>query len=228
MLQPDDCFSLRKPHTNMEQDIPTELTQSMWADVLKQVGGDKEKAKGLFKGMEEQENEKAKERKVRELEANFPDTPKELIVKVLAENNWDVELAILPLFERVEQQRQAEKEHERQEQAKKREAERKARKQQASEQAQSFLQNLFANIPGEKIQALLDQNEGDVDATTEQLLALVPSFLPPPPPPPPPSQTTLLLCWNFLLTWAYPCNLRLRMRKRIKLKRERKKKKQKY
>ena len=208
----------------MEQDIPAELTQSMWADVLKQVGGDKEKAKGLFKGMEEQENEKAKERKVRELEANFPDTPKELIVKVLAENNWDVELAILPLFERVEQQRQAEKEHERQEQAKKREAERKARKQQASEQAQACLQSLCANIPGEKTQALLDQNEGGVEATPEQLLALVPSF----PPPPPPSQTTLLLYWNFLLTWAHPCNLRLRMRKRIKLKRERKKKKQKY
>jgi chromatin segregation and condensation protein Rec8/ScpA/Scc1 (kleisin family) len=153
--------------------IPAELTQSMWGDVLKQCGGDKDKAKDLLRGMEDQEKEKDRERKLRELEGNFPDTPKEIILKVLSDNNWDVEAAILPLFEYVEQQKQAEKEREREQQQKKREQERVERKRQAIEQAQTFLQNLFANIPGEKIQAILDQNEGDVDATTEQLLGMV-------------------------------------------------------
>lgn len=154
-------------------DIPAELTQSMWGDVLKQFDGDKEKARALFRGMEEQENEKAKERKLRELETNFPGTPKELIAKVLAENGWDVEAAILPLFEHIEKQRQAEKEREREELNRKREEERLARKKLANEQARAFLQNLFANIPEKKIQAMLDANEGDVDATTEQILNLV-------------------------------------------------------
>lgn len=160
-----------------KDDVPQDLTASVWGDMLRQCEGDKEKAKDLARGMTEaaarEEQQGVKERVVEELEGTFKDLGKEAIVRVLQENNWDPDRAILPLFEMLEAQREQERARAREEAAKKREEERVRLKEEATKKAKVFLRQLFSNLPDEEIQKHLDANEGDVDATVEQLLAIV-------------------------------------------------------
>ncbi|KAL6079997.1 hypothetical protein QOT17_000380 [Balamuthia mandrillaris] len=157
---------------------PTEdLSASLWGDVLRQCEGDKERALELASGMSQaaadEEKQRTQERMVAELQQTFPLLGKEVIVRSLVENDWDSERAILPLFAAVEEHREKERKLAREEALKKREAERLQLKEEASKKAKTFLRQLFSNIPEEEVQAYLDQNEGDVDATVDQLLALM-------------------------------------------------------
>ncbi len=158
----------------MEENI--DMTASLWGDLLKGCKGDKQKAQQMLKGMKkqnEEEKQREKDRKVREVEVNFPDLPKETIAEVLSENDWDVERAILPLFEAAEKERQIIKQKEMKEHNMKREQEALERKQEAQKQAKAFLTQLFSNVPEQKIQKMLEDNEGDVDMTTDQLLTQI-------------------------------------------------------
>jgi len=151
-----------------------DMSASMHADLLRMCKGDKKKAAEMvsgLKGQMEEEKHRTQQRKIDELTANFPTMDRITIAKILADNEWDVEKAILPCFEFQEKEREAQRQKEREEQNKKREEERVARQAEARKQATTFLTQLFSNVPEDKIQALLEENEGDVDLTTDQLLA---------------------------------------------------------
>jgi len=152
-----------------------DMTASMRADVLRMCKGDKEKARQMFSGLQgqmEEEQKRAQQRKIDELTANFPGIDRVALVKILTDNEWDVEKAILPCFEFQEGAREAQRQKEREEQNKKREEERRARQAEARQQAKTFLVQLFSNVPEDKIQAMLEENEGDVDLTTDQLISM--------------------------------------------------------
>jgi hypothetical protein len=152
-----------------------DMTASMHADLLRMCKGDKEKARQMVSGLQgqmEEEKRRAQQRKIDELTANFPIIDRDTLVKILTENDWDVEKAILPCFEFQEKEREAQRQKEREEQNKKREEERRARQAEARQQAKTFLVQLFSNVPEDKIQAMLEENEGDVDLTTDQLISM--------------------------------------------------------
>lgn len=151
------------------------MTASMHADVLRMCKGDKEKAKQMVSGLQgqmEEEKRRSQQRKIDELAPNFPSIDRHALVKILSDNDWDVEKAILPCFEFQEKEREAQRQKEREEQNKKREEERRARQAEARQQAKTFLVQLFSNVPEDKIQAMLEENEGDVDLTTDQLISM--------------------------------------------------------
>lgn len=152
-----------------------DMTASMHADVLRMCKGDKEKAKQMVSGLQgqmEEEKRRSQQRKIDELAPNFPSIDRHALVKILSDNDWDVEKAILPCFEFQEKEREAQRQKEREEQSKKREEERRARQAEARQQAKTFLVQLFSNVPEDKIQAMLEENEGDVDLTTDQLISM--------------------------------------------------------
>jgi len=144
------------------------LTKSTFEDLLKQCKGNKEAADALAKQMQadvQAENVARQNKKILELKNNFADLSDQEIRKVLDENQWDVDAAILPLFELT--QKKKEKEEEDALQKRRREIKERER-----EKARTFLRDLFSEIDEKQIQKILDENEGDVDATTEQLLKL--------------------------------------------------------
>lgn len=110
--------------------------------------------------------------------STLQDLGRDTIVSALKDADWDVDGAMLPLFEKLEKVRAEQR-------AQQYEEERKAREQKARvagmgwcgacnhQSANAFLKDLFKAIPEQKIQELLDANDGDVDATTEQLFAYV-------------------------------------------------------
>eukprot|EP01087_Luapelamoeba_hula_P020015 TRINITY_DN6733_c0_g1_i1.p1 TRINITY_DN6733_c0_g1~~TRINITY_DN6733_c0_g1_i1.p1 ORF type:complete len:693 (+),score=155.43 TRINITY_DN6733_c0_g1_i1:100-2178(+) len=151
-------------------DFPADLTQSMWGDVVKQCGGDAAKARAMWTGVSEENDRAEKDRKIRTLANNFPTLDKGIIEEHLAANDWDVDAAVLPLWQVVEKIRDDEKRRRDEAEAKQRQVARAAKQKEANEQARMFLRNLFAQVAEDKIQDLLDKNEGDVSATTDQLL----------------------------------------------------------
>jgi len=155
-----------------DKEIPFDLSKSMWGDMVSQCGGDAEKAKQMWTGVAAEEDQSERDRKIRSLVRNFPTLAVEFIEQKLKEHNWDEDATILPLWRALEDTKEAERKKSREEEQRQREVERDKRRKEANTQARSFLQNLFAQIPGDQIQAMLDANEGDVDTTTEQLLKL--------------------------------------------------------
>jgi len=140
-----------------------DLTQSMVRDVFSSVEGDHDRAQQILVRFATSEpNEDEIKRKLRELE-NFQTLGTEVVLKVLKESRWDVEKAIIPLFGLLE-------EKEKEERRKKYEEERLRRAADAKRQANTFLKDLFVAVPEEQIQKILDENDGDVDVTTDQLV----------------------------------------------------------
>jgi len=147
-----------------------DLSASITADLLRLCQGDHEKANEYVAGIEE-EKKKEQQRKIDELAANFGDIDREVLRRILAENDWDFDKAIVPCFTFQEEQKAASRQKEQEEQRKKREQERQARNAEARKQGAALLMQLFSNQPEEKLKALLEENEGDVDLTIEQILA---------------------------------------------------------
>jgi len=142
------------------------LSASVWAEFQKAYGADAEKELA-------QANNSANRAKVRELKLSFPSLSEEVISEVLGQCKWNIDDALVPLFQKVEEQREAERRREMEEQREKLQAERAERKKRAEAEAKTFLRQLFINVPEEKVQQILDENEGDVDATTDQLLHIL-------------------------------------------------------
>jgi len=145
--------------------FPSDVTQSVINDIWKQSKGDKEQVIKVGKGMAdeiEEENKKVRQRKIQELRGNFKDLSEKTIEQALQENQWDVEKAIIPLFDIMQKQFEEE-----------RKKDSALRKEQERLKAKEFLNNMFSTIPDNKIQEILDENEGDVDATSDALLKFV-------------------------------------------------------
>lgn len=165
-----------------------ELGQSMIGDVLKSVQNDVVAARQVLDDFATREpSDERLERMLSELDAfnvcgkcppmlMFQELGRDVIIATLKENDWDVDKAVLPLFNKLER-------HLSDKRAKAYEEERKAREQKAKTEgtpsfspyltvfkANAFLKELFRAVPEEKIQEILETNDGDVDATTEELV----------------------------------------------------------
>eukprot|EP01127_Copromyxa_protea_P012657 TRINITY_DN3318_c0_g1_i1.p1 TRINITY_DN3318_c0_g1~~TRINITY_DN3318_c0_g1_i1.p1 ORF type:complete len:720 (-),score=194.55 TRINITY_DN3318_c0_g1_i1:72-2195(-) len=143
-----------------------ELGRSMISDVFKSVDNDVTAAKEVLMDFATKDpSNDLLERMLTELEP-FKELGRDVLVSTLRECEWDVDNAMLPLFNKLEKLRSEER-------AKTYEAERKARAQKAKLEANAFLRELFRALPEDKIQELLDANDGDVDATTDELFQYV-------------------------------------------------------
>jgi len=144
------------------QEFP-ELTQSVVREVYTSVEGDPSQAQIILKQFSNNEpTDQEVLHKLEELE-NFLVLGREIVLQVLKENRWDVEKAIIPLFALLE-------EKQKQERRKKYEEDKLKRAAETKKQANIFLKELFATVPEEQIQKILDENDGDVDATTDLLV----------------------------------------------------------
>jgi len=144
------------------QEFP-ELTQSVVREVYTSVEGDPSQAQIILKQFSNNEpTDQEVLHKLEELE-NFLVLGREIVLQVLKENRWDVEKAIIPLFALLE-------EKQKQERRKKYEEDKLKRAAETKKQANIFLKELFATVAEEQIQKILDENDGDVDATTDLLV----------------------------------------------------------
>merc|ERR1711988_987147 len=159
----------------LERAFP-DMAQSMIGDILKQVEGNADVAQNLLSDLHKQaEDQKQKEfdDKVNELEQNFGSLGRNKIIEVLTENNWDVDSCIAPLFNLLQQQQEEQLKKQLTENKTRREEQSLQHQEEARAQANKFLKELFSTCSEEKILEVLDENDGDVDATTEQLLSLL-------------------------------------------------------
>jgi len=100
----------------------------------------------------------------------FPNLQTGLIDTVLAANNWNVDAAILPLFNEAEKI----KNEERRKQEEKRKEEEGRRQQEEYEQQVQHLREIFEkDVSSKRVQQILDDNEGDIEETTTELLEIV-------------------------------------------------------
>eukprot|EP01098_Paradermamoeba_levis_P006163 TRINITY_DN255_c0_g2_i3.p1 TRINITY_DN255_c0_g2~~TRINITY_DN255_c0_g2_i3.p1 ORF type:complete len:531 (-),score=335.76 TRINITY_DN255_c0_g2_i3:1014-2483(-) len=107
-----------------------------------------------------------KKTKIDEVEANFPTFDRKVVEQTLASNDWDVPRAIFAL---IQLQEKNEKEKKGDEQKKAQEERLKKQR----EESKKFLQRMFDSLPADVIQKVLDDNEGDVDIATTQLIDFV-------------------------------------------------------
>jgi len=157
---------------SLQEQFP-DMTQSVLGDVLNNYSNNTERASAALKEIsEEQRREKTK--KVHDLKITFPNLPEELIAKVLEDSKWNEEDALVPLFHLSEEKAREAKRLEQQEaQKQKSEEEKKKKVKEAKEKATYLLDMFHATIPKEKVQEILEENEGDIEETTTQLLQLV-------------------------------------------------------
>lgn len=153
----------------MEEELLREypdLSQSMVRDVFRSVEEDSVQAHQILKRFATNEPTPEEiQRKLQEV-SSFESLGQEQLLKTLRENRWDVEKALIPLFGLLEDKQKEERQ-------KKYEEERNRRAAEARIQANHFLKELFGAVPEEQIQKMLDENDGDVDTTTEQLIELM-------------------------------------------------------
>jgi len=143
------------------QEFP-DLTHSVLREVYTSVEGDSNQAQIILKQFANNEpSDQEVMHKLEELE-NFQVLGREIVLQILKENRWDVEKAIIPLFALLE-------ERQKQERRKKYEDDKLKRADETKRQANVFLKELFATVPEEQIQKIMDENDGDVDATTDVL-----------------------------------------------------------
>ncbi|PRP85070.1 hypothetical protein PROFUN_07254 [Planoprotostelium fungivorum] len=145
-----------------------DLSQSTVADILSANGNDSFKTVGVLKDMNDTVKTE-QEVKIREMSDLFPNIKIKIIREVLTENNWDVEAAILPLFNRGEEQKAQEKKRQEEQQRQLRKAEQEAKKRREVQD----LMTRFSHIPKDIVQQVMDDNEGDIEATTDALTQLV-------------------------------------------------------
>jgi hypothetical protein len=80
----------------------------MLGDVLKTYNNDERGASEALKGISKQ-LETEQDKKIKELQEMFPKLRKKTIQKTLQANQWDVEAAVLPLFNELEKIKEAER-----------------------------------------------------------------------------------------------------------------------
>jgi len=88
--------------SQLKKEFPSDVSESIMIDILRNVKGDKEKAKKIAQGLNKNiSDEKSREyaSKMKELEITFNDLDKLIIKQVLEENNWIVDNCLVPLFE---------------------------------------------------------------------------------------------------------------------------------
>jgi len=108
------------------------------------------------------------------LKITFSNLPEEVIAKVLEESKWNEEDALVPLFHLSEEQsREGKRLAQLEVQKKKTEEEKKKKIEEAKEKAAYLLEMFHATISKEQLQKMLEENEGDIEETTTQLLQLV-------------------------------------------------------
>jgi len=156
---------------SLQKEFP-DMTQSMLGDILTTYNNDSKKAAEALRNIEN-ENKKEEQKKKNELKELFPTLPEKVIVDALKVANWNVEEAIVPLFNKAEELKQKEKQDQTNRSRQKRVEEERRRKEEETKKKAAQLLDLFNNIPKEKIQELLDENEGDIEETTNQLLMIV-------------------------------------------------------
>jgi len=157
--------------TNLHEEFP-DLAQSTINAVMGAVNDNVEETRQMLRGMAEEgkrDTEKQNERKISELQAQFTTIPKDVILRILKENKYDVDACIVPLFnvlaEAQTQEQVVSKKH-------REEEEKKRAKEQTKVQIKQLME-IFQTIPKDTIQKILDDNEGDIQETTTHLLAVV-------------------------------------------------------
>jgi len=146
----------------------SDFTVSTLNDITKTYDNDPEKAAQYLRSLAQEEKHQ-KEQKINELHKQFSELPRQVVAKILEEHNYNDDAALFPLYEKlneVKKQKEAEKKKQRELEAKKR------RDAEVKQQIQSLME-VFQSIPKETIQRILDENEGDLSETTNQLLVLV-------------------------------------------------------
>jgi len=147
----------------LRRDFP-DMTQSIIGDVLGVYKGNMQAAARALGGIDD-ESKKENDKKIKELKELFPFAREKDCEEVLISTNWDVEAAIVPMFNKGDEIKQRTRKEKEVQVEKKREVE-------AKKQYEHLLE-IFNIIPKEEIQKLLDENEGDIDETTTQLLTIV-------------------------------------------------------
>jgi len=156
---------------NLREEFP-DLAQSTINAVLGAANDNIDEAANMLREIAEEgkrDAQKHNERKISELQTQFTTVPREVIVRVLEQNKYDVDACIVPLFNilaEVQKQEQLSSKKKRQE------ADKKKREEQTKAQIKQLM-DIFQNIPKDIIQTILDENEGDIQETTMQLLGIV-------------------------------------------------------
>ena len=123
--------------------------------------------------MEQEQKNEDKNRKLREVCEMFTDLPESIVKEVLASVDYDVEQALIPLFNELtkQQTKEAKIEEERrkkEETARKKEMDEKKRK-----ESINYLLEIFQGIDINEIQEILERNEGDVEETVNELTGII-------------------------------------------------------
>jgi len=150
----------------LKEEFP-DITQSTINDIISATNNVTE-AKQMLRNFVE-EPKRDQENQIKELQKQFYAVPKEVIIQILEKFKYNFEEVIVPLFnEQAEIQKR--------EQVglkKKREQEEKLKREEETKKQCKELMTIFHNIPKETIQRILDENEGDIQDTTDQLLSIV-------------------------------------------------------
>jgi len=152
---------------NLASEFP-DMTQSVIGDVLSTYSNNIENATAALTLIRESQKED-EQRKIDELKLMFMSLPEEVIRKALKESSWSVESAIVPLFSYTEEQ----KRNEQKELHKKKSEEEKKRKEKEVSEKVQYLVDMFYSLPKDVVQKILEENEGDIESTTVQLLDTV-------------------------------------------------------
>jgi len=151
----------------LQEEFP-DLSESVIDGALHACDQNASKTASVLRVIKEQENTE-KQQRISELKDLFPEIPENEIIEELNVARGNVDTAIVPLFNRSEALKQQRELSERRQ--KKREEE-KRRKREAKNKAKRLMR-IFNTIPKDTIQQILDENEGDIEETTNQLLILV-------------------------------------------------------
>jgi len=89
---------------SLQQEFP-DMTQSVLGDVLQVYQGNKQAASAALVGIKN-ETQRENDKKLMELRELFPLASEKLCKEILVSTNWDVELAILPMFNKIEEAKQ--------------------------------------------------------------------------------------------------------------------------
>jgi len=160
--------------SNLEQlhsEFP-DMSKSTLNDVLVEYKNDRVAATRALKGISE-ELKRENEQKVQELKEMFPTLSVQIIEAELEACNGNVDAAIAPLFTKVEELSKNEKKRQSTNQRKKKQEEVVKKRKEAANLEANNLVDIFKTIPKEKVSELLDENEGDIEETTSQLLKIV-------------------------------------------------------
>lgn len=161
----------KKDLVKLQKEFP-DLTQSVLGDVLSTYQNDKEQAAVALRGISE-ELKKENDKKIAELKEMFPTLSNQIIGEELDKCKGNVDNAIAPLFSKTQEMQKKEKKKQDAIQRKKKQEEEAKRRQEEEKKQANSLMEIFKNIPKEKVQQLLDENEGDIEETTAQLLVVV-------------------------------------------------------